>query len=74
MRDICKDGEYVFIAEWHPQGGYYWNQILKTDEDESGMFTSHDIAGTLEVIGNLYENPELLMWRNQWSNSWPNKN
>ena len=60
--DICRNtrnGEIVFVA-WHgTMAGFVWSKREKDSclFDFGELFRAHD---EVEVIGNIYDNPELL--------------
>ncbi|MDC0763436.1 YopX family protein [Brevibacillus sp. AG] len=66
-RDIAKNkhgaiGVIKFHKSW---GGFYFDTVLGLNEEKELVRMSSAVAmwndwGTLEVIGNIYENPELL--------------
>jgi uncharacterized phage protein (TIGR01671 family) len=65
--DICKvidpngEDEIQYIVEWHPSSGYVYEPEEGYGEfDLTSVGFAMDMEYAFEVIGNIYENPELL--------------
>ena len=65
--DIVTDGEFARIVQYHQTLGFYMFDEEGNERFFSGSATLEDfeedakiVSEILEIIGNVYENPELL--------------
>lgn len=48
-----------WLISWH-EAGFYLQNFFRGMGDADYFILTHDLAITREIIGNIYENPELL--------------
>jgi hypothetical protein len=55
-KDIVKQGKGLYTIEWQNEEARFWLAPL----NHSGTWLFMDLLPSLVIIGNVYENPELL--------------
>lgn len=57
QKDVKKFGEHTYVVEWHNNG---WFSYTEKDTSKREEYYYNLGLFTVEIIGNIYENPELL--------------
>jgi hypothetical protein len=56
-KDIVTSGEKLFTIEWQEEEARF---LLLPAGNNTGYWRFMDMLNSMEIIGNIYENPELL--------------
>jgi uncharacterized phage protein (TIGR01671 family) len=62
--DICKDAYgKIYLVKWGINCDGF---IAKTTETHSNVYSLYHLAPKIEVVGNIFDNPELMRCQNEY--------